>query len=82
MRDVALPSKDDKPEPELEVELEQDPEEVRVRKWREEQFVRAGFTPFGAFQLALLPNLDWHRVCDQRRAGASEAVLLDLYLDY
>lgn len=64
-----------------ELEVEIDPEWAKVRRFREQQYERAGIGEFTAFRLALIHDLDWHRVVQQANAGASDEILSKLYLD-
>ena len=70
------------PPPEVEVELGLDPEWVKVRRWREKQYLVAGIEDFVAFRLALVPDVDWHKVVAAKAAGLSDHALIDLFLDY
>lgn len=60
-----------------------DPEWVKERRFKQEQYERAGVGDFTAFRLALIPRseLDWHKVVEHARAGASDEILTQLYLD-
>lgn len=63
------------------IELEIDSEWERVRRFRETQYVRAGIGEFVAFRLAMVPDIDWHKVVRQAEAGVTDDRLVDLYLD-
>ena len=65
----------------LEFIIEIDSEWVRVRDMRERNYVKAGIDPFVAFRLALIPDLDWHKVVVAKERGATDAALVDLYID-
>lgn len=69
------------PAAEWEIELQLDEEWLRVRKWRETQLVAGGFSDFGAFRLALLPGLDYHKALAMLAGGATETQVLDLLID-
>ncbi len=65
----------------LTVELELDSEWARVRTMRERAFMAAGIDEFSSYRLALVPELDWHRIVRLKQAGASDQSLLDIFLD-
>jgi hypothetical protein len=65
----------------LEVELLVDPDWVKMRRWREEQYRKVGITDFTGFRLALIPDLDWHKVVAAAEAGATDEMLVDLFID-
>lgn len=53
----------------------------RVLRWREQQLAACGLDETTALRLALVPDLDWHRVAELASRGIPAAVLLDLYVD-
>lgn len=77
----AKPSGPDEPKPEWEVELEQDQEMLRVRRWREQQLLKAGFGEFAAFRIAMRFEVPYQRAVGMLRAGATELQITDLLLD-
>lgn len=62
-------------------ELELDHEAVKVRKFLERQYLKAGLDDFLALRLSMRPDIDWHQVVAAAQNGASNRLLEDLYLD-
>lgn len=62
-------------------ELEIDSEEWRVRKHRERFLLKAGFTEFSAFRLAMRFDIDKEHAADLLARSGSEAWTLDQLLD-
>lgn len=60
-------------------EIELDTEEARVRRWRQKQLDKAGFSEFTSFRLSMIP--DWHRAADMLAKGATEDFILDQLID-
>lgn len=62
-------------------DVEIDTEWMRVRRFRAEEYEKAGIHPFAAFRLALVPDLDWHKVVVAKKAGLDDDALIDLFID-
>lgn len=65
----------------MDVELELEPEWEKVRRWREQQLRDAGLDEFTAFRLALIPDLDLHKLVGYVRKGVPADVLIDMFID-
>lgn len=65
----------------FEIEIEIDGELAKERRWREKQYMSAGIGEFVAFRLAMVPQLDWHRVVEIKKRGATDEGLIAAFLD-
>jgi len=62
-------------------EIEVDPEETKVRRWRERQLKKAGVAEFEAFRLSLVFDVDLHKLVEMKEQGASDDFLIDMFID-
>jgi hypothetical protein len=62
-------------------EIEVNPEEYRVRVFRQRALELSGFSEFAAFRLSMRFDVDWHQAADMLKAGATEDQVIDLLID-
>lgn len=62
-------------------EIEVDPEEVRVRLWREKQLRKAGVEDFAAFRLSMVFDADLHKLVEMKEHGVTDEFLIDMFID-